>query len=100
MNREMEQDEDFVLDTMRALLGPGMKERWRLLDETDDGEYEVSTVELPFAHPRGTEMDAMYETMVFRVGDRTDIDMDRYVTQEEAEAGHARMLAKWNGGEA
>lgn len=87
-------------DLLRATMLGGPGPAWRLRDMTADGKYEVSTVSLPFAHPRGTEVDAMYETMVFAAGDRMDLDLDRYITQEEAEAGHARMLAKWNGSSA
>lgn len=44
---------------------------------------------------------SLYETMVFRLdengetADWTEIDADRYDTRDEANAGHALMVATW-----
>ena len=37
----------------------------------------------------------IFETMVFR-GKESDLDMERYSTQEEAKVGHQRMVRKWS----
>lgn len=48
-------------------------------------------------------MENCYETMVFRctkngtVRNWTDMDFQRYKTEEEAKAGHQIMVEKWKG---
>ncbi len=57
----------------------------------------VSTVWLGLDHsftPGGPPL--IFETMVFpSQGEMCDLDCDRYSTEEEARAGHARMVEKW-----
>lgn len=60
--------------------------------EVAEGRY-VSTVRLLFRHQGG-----IYETMVFPRDSMTELDMARYETREEAEAGHAAMVARWRDG--
>lgn len=36
-----------------------------------------------------------YETMVFQGEGSEDHDIERYYTQQDAEAGHFRMVRKW-----
>lgn len=56
-----------------------------------DGKW-VSTVELPVTLQSGDR----FETMVFPGrGNWTDLDCLRYRTREEAEAGHAKIVAEW-----
>lgn len=75
--------------------------------KTNVGEFLVSTVLLnetarifdqilsPFTGP----VPEAYETMVFRVKDGeidySDLDMDRYNSEEEATKGHQAMIDKW-----
>lgn len=59
----------------------------------------VSTVLLGIDH-RFNEIGPpiIFETMVFPAEDDfEELDMDRYVTKEQAEAGHRVMVAKWTG---
>ena len=58
---------------------------------TEQGDVWVSTVFLGLDHGFGDEL-ILFETMAF-VG-RENVDMDRYTTWAEAEAGHDRMVAK------
>ena len=58
-------------------------------------KFDVSTVFLGIDHNFGGDgPPILFETMVFRAGESSDIDMDRYSTWEEAEAGHAKMVEK------
>ena len=58
----------------------------------------VSTVLTGFDYSFGSGPPIIFETMVFASDDNfTDLDMDRYSTKEEAEAGHERMVTKWTG---
>lgn len=65
-----------------------------------DKTFLVSTVRLPF----DTGYDSPFETMVFAYDpstekvDYTDLFCDRYESQDEAAAGHERVLARWNPG--
>jgi hypothetical protein len=65
----------------------------RCVKLTIQGDVRVSTVFLGLDHgwdDKGPPV--VFETMVF-IGDR-DEDMERYCTWDEAEAGHARWVAK------
>lgn len=70
--------------------------------ELVNDRWWVSTVRLTTNHQWGDGPPLWYETMVFasdasgEVSSWADLDMDRYTTREEAEAGHARMVAKWS----
>lgn len=67
-------------------------EKWKLQQVV--GSYWVSTVHLELNHGFGQEQ-LWYETMIFKgqgVGDGEDEYCDRYTTQEEAEAGHKRVV--------
>jgi hypothetical protein len=56
----------------------------------------ISTVYLGMNHRWGAGPPLIYETMTFPPdGDNGELDMERYTTRAEAEAGHARMVAKW-----
>ena len=52
----------------------------------------VSTVYLGVNHRWGAGPPLIYETMTFGPD---EMDMERYSTRAEAEAGHAEMVAKW-----
>jgi hypothetical protein len=74
----------------------------RHVGNTQVGPYWVSTVYLGLNHNWGDGPILIYETMVFRcnrlnpedgLGDEQD--MERYTTREQAEHGHAEMVAKW-----
>lgn len=61
-------------------------------DALPDGKW-VSTVELK---PGWRVSGYRYETKVFPApDDYSELDCERYQTCEEAEAGHVRMVAKW-----
>ena len=54
----------------------------------------VSTVWLGFDHGWTSEGPQIFESMVFKNG-KSDLDCERYSTEEEAIAGHERMVEKW-----
>jgi hypothetical protein len=61
---------------------------------TEIGDIKISTVFLGIDHNYGFDKDptpVLYETMVF--GGALDEDMRRYCTREEAQAGHAELVA-------
>lgn len=76
--------------------------RWILLFEDDRyqqlafdeiGGYRVSTIWLGIDHGCGmSDEPLIFETMVFK--DRKSVAQDRYCSEEEALAGHARLLAE------
>ena len=53
----------------------------------------VSTVFLGLDHNWGDGKPALFETMIFSNGDRTDLYCDRYATWNEALDGHAKAVA-------
>lgn len=58
----------------------------------------VSTVQLPIDHGFGGKP-LWFETMVFpSPADSTDLDCERYETEEEALKGHEEMVKKWSEG--
>lgn len=66
-----------------------------IVPRQDGGNVLVSTVHLPYPHGS-----ALYETMVFPVDENGDVDYleiecDRYTTQEDAAAGHTKMVNKY-----
>ena len=66
--------------------------------ETLSHGYYVSTVFLGLDHNFGSGKPLLFETMVFKGKDMGDLDMERYSTWEEAEAGHKKMVEKWSKG--
>ena len=60
-------------------------------------DTRVSTVWLGLEH--GSDSDGLpliFETMVFRGKDSwSDVDSNRYATEEQARAGHAEMVRVW-----
>jgi hypothetical protein len=72
-------------------------ESWASSDErrvgfTQVGDVEVSTVFLQCNHAYGDGPPILFETMVF--GGALDTEQERYHTWDEAEAGHAEMVAR------
>ena len=63
----------------------------RRVNRTAIGDVEVSTVFLGLDHAHDDGPPVLYETMIF--GGKHDNDMWRYHTREEAEAGHAKVVA-------
>ena len=55
----------------------------------------VSTVFLCLDHSFGGGRPLIFETMVFSKKSCSELDMDRYATEEEARAGHEAMVRKW-----
>jgi hypothetical protein len=56
-----------------------------------------STVWLGIDHSFGLgDRPLIFETMVFGWRMGSDFDMDRYATEEEAKAGHYKMVRRWN----
>jgi hypothetical protein len=66
----------------------------RKIGKTEVGPFLVSTVFLGLDHDG-----CLYETMVFPHGNYEDLAVDRYATREEAEKGHAVMVARVRSGE-
>lgn len=61
-----------------------------------DGKW-ISTVWLGLDHSFGSGPPLIFETMVFpSQDDMGDLDCERYSTEAEAVAGHARMVEKWS----
>lgn len=57
------------------------------------GGLSISTVFLGIDHGFMEREPILFETMVFGAGET--LEMDRYATYEEAEAGHRKMVAKY-----
>lgn len=55
----------------------------------------ISTVFLGLNHRFGDGPPLIFESMVFKAGSYTEVDMDRYTTEEQAKAGHEALVAKW-----
>lgn len=57
----------------------------------------VSTVWLGLDHQFGEGKPLIFETMVFpEKGNYSELDVDRYYTEEEALKGHKKMVKKWS----
>ncbi len=68
------------------------------LDWIPYNRFEVSTVWLGVDHRFGDPgRPLIFETMVFSEGNWSSLDCARYSSEEEALAGHVRMLAYWRG---
>jgi hypothetical protein len=68
-----------------------------LKQETLKTGYWVSTVWLGLDHSFERGPPLIFETMVFESKDHSsDLDCARYATEEEAFAGHAEMVKRWN----
>lgn len=75
----------------------------RIVRRTSVGNYAINTVWLGLDHNYDGGKPLIFETMVFRttefgstnIGDYSEIDMDRYSTEEEAIVGHYNMVEKW-----
>lgn len=68
----------------------------RTIARTDIGNYQVSTVFLGIDHNfgfSGTTAPILFETMVFEGEEADDHLQLRYETWEQAEAGHAQVVA-------
>ena len=84
-----------------------LEEAWKGIDErrvaqTTVGDLWVSTVFLMVDHRFGPGAPLLYETMIFSNDPDAPLDYycERYSTREQAEAGHARAVAKVEAGEA
>lgn len=55
----------------------------------------VSTVWLGLNHNYYGGKPLIFETMVFKRNSLNELDMERYSTEAEAKAGHARMVRRW-----
>lgn len=83
----------------------GDKDMKRVAETTLPSGFWVSTVWLGIDHSFGDGPPIIFETMVFRtnadgkVESFSDLDSDRYSTEAEALAGHARMVERWKNGE-
>jgi len=64
--------------------------------ETLTNGYYISTVFLHgINHRFGKGRPLFFETMAFGKNGDADLDMERYTTWKEAEAGHERMVKKY-----
>ena len=68
----------------------------RILETTlPDGKW-ISTVWLGINHQFGNGPILIFETMVFNSkGNFTDLDCERYSTENDAIIGHYKMIEKW-----
>lgn len=57
--------------------------------------FRVSTVFLGLDHNFDGGKSLLFETMVFPADSMGDLDCERYSTWDEAEAGHKKMVEKW-----
>ena len=64
----------------------------RRVAKTEKNGVRVSTVFLGIDHSWGEGPPLLFETMVF--GGEHDLEMERYTTWEEAEAGHKEMCER------
>ena len=64
------------------------------LTELPNG-YRVSTVFLGLDHNFGDGSPLLFGTMVFKGGSSLNGNTERYGTWKKAEAGHTRMVEKW-----
>lgn len=77
------------------------RDQKRVAETALAGGYWVSTVWLGLNHNYGDGPPLIFETMVFKCGadgkvaDWSELDSDRYTTEEDALAGHARLVNKW-----
>ena len=72
-----------------------MFEQDRIVKQEQVGVYWISTVHLGIDHSfGGGGPPVIFETMVFR-SRMSDLDCDRYSTEEQALAGHEAMTKKW-----
>lgn len=55
----------------------------------------VSTVFLGLDHSFLHGPPLIFETMVFAPRSWSDLDMNRYTTEEQAKAGHIKMVRRW-----
>lgn len=73
----------------------GVQEK-RVAETTLPSGRWVSTVWMGLDHNYGDGPPLIFETMVFpNKNDLSDLDCDRYSTEAETLAGHARMCEKW-----
>jgi hypothetical protein len=81
-----------------AQIVEGVKDAKRVAETTLPNGRWVSTVWLGIDHAFGQGPPLIFETMVFpsKDGPLTDLDCDRYSTEDEALRGHQRMVEKWS----
>jgi len=72
--------------------GQWMQTANRHVGDTTVGAASVSTVFLGLDHRFGPGAPILFETLIF--GGERDGDGDRYMTWEQAEAGHAKFVAE------
>lgn len=77
--------------------GAWMQSANRTVAKTTLEYVRVSTVFLGLDHSFGGPGPVLFETMVFPPDSYGELAQDRYATREQAEAGHAAMVAKWTG---
>jgi hypothetical protein len=73
---------------------------YKRIAETTIGKHWISTVWLGLDHNYDGGKPLIFETMVFLKNKngktiKSDLDMDRYSTLEEAKDGHIKMVNKW-----
>jgi hypothetical protein len=70
---------------------------YRKIAFTNLSQYgvDISTVWLGLNHALRAGPPLIFETMVFRTVGASEMDMDRYFSEEEAKRGHENMVQKW-----
>lgn len=94
---------NYILVDGQPVMEPDLMkwEKWyekfnRTIIKTKDDTHIISTVFLGLDYNfGGIGRPILFETIVFKLGDWSDLDCSRYTTQEEAKAGHSAMTAKW-----
>jgi hypothetical protein len=93
----------YILKDKEVVMVPDMTE-WaekfenenRRVGADDVGDHFISTVFLGIDHNfSGDGPPLVFETMVFKHGEWSELDMKRYSTWDEAETGHKEMVEKW-----
>ena len=87
-NRE---GKEIDLDTWEKFLSDT---NYKIIKQENVGKYWVSTVWLGLNHQYGEGEPLIFETMVFK-GKESDLDCERYTTEEEAIKGHQKMVKKY-----
>ena len=91
-----------LYDDMRKIEEKLQDPKYKIVkQETIPNGKWVSTVWLGLDQRLGFEVESdkpiIFETMVFpKKGDFSDLDCERYSTEEEAIAGHKEMVKKWS----
>src|SRR5262245_39339639 len=66
-----------------------------VIKQEEIGKWFLSTVFLFLNHPPEADPPVLFETLVFRGGNPSEVDGRRYCTYQEALEGHKELVAKY-----